>query len=80
VFRYIVLTWNAKSSNGCEVARHMRERMQMSPVGLQSALDRPGLYAAYSADEFSADVAIPLANSARYLNLSRTISPHLQLQ
>jgi asparagine synthase (glutamine-hydrolysing) len=63
VFRYVVLTWNAKSPSDSDAARGVRQRMQASKNRWQSALDRPGVYAAFLHYEFSSDAAIGLTDN-----------------
>ena len=62
MFRYIIVIGDSRNASDVISIKGVRQRLQSSPVAWQSAVDRPGLYAAHVANQNSADSALLLCD------------------
>jgi asparagine synthase (glutamine-hydrolysing) len=63
MFRYIIAIGNSHSTSDCEAINGMRRRVQNSTAAWRSAIDEPGVYAAYVHQVSSSDSAIVLPDN-----------------
>jgi asparagine synthase (glutamine-hydrolysing) len=60
MFRYLIVVGDPRNESDVAAINEVRRRLHQSSIAWQSAVDRPGFYAAYVANESSADFALEL--------------------